>query len=85
MKTTDILERMMNGAVLCCGYHEFEKVWWLHPGSHGLIRRDVAEQIIKLPGIEPSTDSLIEGALPQTWKVAKGVKVDRPKRRRKRP
>jgi hypothetical protein len=50
--TTQVLEAMRKGAVLCLGHEGFEQVYWLEP-KRIIIRRDVAQRIIGLPGIVP--------------------------------
>lgn len=56
MTTKQILEAMAKGAILCMGYEGRDKVSGL---SHGIIvRSDVAEKIISLPGVASGGDSL---------------------------
>ena len=71
MTTKDILKAMGKGAVLCMTYTGDEDrpcEYFLHP-SKVVIRTDVAEQIIALPGVRAGEDSLIPDHPAQTWRI----------------
>lgn len=71
MTTKEVLAAMQKGAVLCMefsGTLDQPKVYWLEP-KRILIRSDVAEGVISLPGVKPGGDSLFKDAVAQTWRA----------------
>jgi hypothetical protein len=44
-------------------------VYWLEP-KRIIVRSDVADRVIKLPGIVPGGDRLFKDAVDQTWRAA---------------
>ena len=68
MKTSEILEKLSKGAVLCMGYDEDGEHYWLEP-SRVTVRTDVAEQLITV--LEPGGDRLFKDFASQTWRAKK--------------
>jgi len=61
---------MSSGSTLCMEFDgDGNKVFWLEP-RRILIRADVGERVVMLPGIIPGGDSLFDNTTSQTWKAA---------------
>jgi len=69
MTTKDVLAAMANGAVLCVGYSDGGKIFWLEP-KRTIVPKEIGEAITKLPGLKPGGDRLFDDATSQTWRVA---------------
>ena len=69
MTAKEVVNAMAQGAILCMEFAGSERVYWLEP-KRKLIRSDVAERVIGLPGISPGGDSLFKDAVSQTWGAA---------------
>lgn len=68
MTTKQILEAMAEGAILCMGYEGRDKVFWIEP-RRIIVRSDVAEKIISLPGVASGGDSLFKNVPAQTGRL----------------
>jgi hypothetical protein len=68
MTTKEVLKAMNRGAVLCMEYASGRRVYWLEP-KRTIIRSDVADTVIKLPGIVPGGDRLFKDEVGQTWRA----------------
>ena len=80
MTAKEVLKAMSKGAVLCKEYAPAGAVYWLEP-KRIIIRSDVANAVIKLPGIVPGDDCLFRDEAGQTWKAEGAAAAGRPLRR----
>jgi hypothetical protein len=69
MTAKEVVEAMARGAVLCMEHAPEGKVFWLEP-KRILIRADVGERVVQIPGIRPGGDVLFNDCASQTWKAA---------------
>jgi len=72
MTAKETLAAMSKGEILCMGFDGLNKSYWLEP-SRRMVRSDVAERIIALPGIVPGGDRLFKDSAPQTWRMARAA------------
>jgi hypothetical protein len=68
MTTKEVVKAMIKGAVLCMEYAPAGPVYWLEP-KRIIIRSDIADRVIKLPGIVPGGDRLFKDEVGQTWRA----------------
>ncbi len=65
--TKEALEALSKGGKLCMEHGtDGNMVFWLEP-SRRIVRRDIAESIIKTAGLKSQHDGLFETEMPQTW------------------
>lgn len=74
MTTNDILDEMRHGAILCMGWFEGEKQFWLElPTDRPLykkrawVRIDVGERLVSHEQITPQQDTLFPETMSQSF------------------
>lgn len=68
MTTKQVLEALSKGAKLCMEHGKDGAVFWIEP-SRRIVRRDIAESIIKTAGLKSSHDGLFDDERPQSWSL----------------